>query len=45
MENEILLTVLKENFNCDKFKSELQLNLIKNILNKKNIFYILFPKK
>ena len=43
MENEILLTVLKENFNYDKFKSELQLNVIKNILNKKNIFYISSP--
>ena len=43
MENEILLTVLKENFNYDKFNSELQLKAIKNILNKNNIFYISSP--
>ena len=43
MENEILLTVLKENFNMEKFNSELQLQTIKNILNKNNIFYISSP--
>ena len=43
MENEILLTVLKENFNLEKFSTELQLKTIKNILNKKNIFYISSP--
>ena len=43
MENEILLTVLKENFNHQTFNSELQLKVIKNILNKNNIFYISSP--
>ena len=43
MENEILLTVLKENFNKEAFHSELQLKTIKNILNKNNIFYISAP--
>ena len=45
MENEILLTVLKENFNYENFHSDLQLNTIKNILNKNNIFYISSPGK
>ena len=43
MENEILLTVLKENFNKETFNSEFQLKAIKNILNKNNIFYISSP--
>ena len=43
MENEILLTALKENFNLEQFNSELQLKAIKSILNKNNIFYISSP--
>ena len=43
MENEILITALKENFKYEQFNSELQLKTIKHILNKNNIFYISNP--
>ena len=43
IENEILITVLKENFNFDKFNSENQIKCIKCILNKQNTFYISSP--
>ena len=43
IENEILITVLKENFNYDKFNSESQIKCIKSILSKKNTFYISSP--
>ncbi len=43
MENEILLTVLRENFNYENFNSEFQLKTIKDILNNKNVFYISSP--
>jgi len=43
MENEILITALRENFKYDQFNSELQLKTIKNVLNKNNIFYISSP--
>ena len=43
IENEILITVLKENFHIDNFNSECQKQCIKSILNKKNTFYISSP--
>ena len=43
IENEILLTVLRENFNYENFNSEMQLKAIKDILNNKNVFYISSP--
>ena len=43
IEKEILIEVLKENFHIDNFNSESQLQCIKSILNKKNIFYISSP--
>jgi len=43
MENEILITALKENFKYEQFNSELQLKTIKNVLNKNNIFYVSNP--
>ena len=43
IENEILITVLRENFNFQEFYSESQIKCIKSILNKENIFYISSP--
>ena len=43
MESEILITVLKENFNLNNFYSEHQIRCIKSILNKQDIFYISSP--
>ena len=43
IEKEILITVLKENFNLDKFNSESQIKCIKSILSQKNTFYISPP--
>ena len=43
IESEILITVLKENFNLNEFYSQNQIRCIKSILNKQNIFYISSP--
>ena len=43
IENEILITVLKENFHMDNFTSDSQKQCIKSILNKLNTFYISSP--